>query len=294
MLGASRRVTMAGMGIAAALLLAACGSGTRPASSRQPSASPSPPSPVRIVNAPVSLLAATVPQANGVIWGLAGISSKALYQLGGSSSVSVSRSARSVAESTDSVLGLALGSRRSGALELLDGRTAEPTATIALPAPARQVVVGSDGTTFYVLTGWPHSASVTVINSRNGRIRGTIPVPKGAVSVAPDPAQTTLYVLQQNGLVDEIGVAGGKILDSFPVGGGGISLALSPDGSTLYVLKGSSTVANIAVVSVATESIRHVLPAPSGCRQVLVSANGRQLYEVVGTARYGNIQIFAP
>jgi hypothetical protein len=60
------------------------------------------------------------------------------------------------------------------------------------------------------------------------------------------------------------------------------------------VLKGSSSVANIAVVSVSTESIRHVLPAPRGCRQVLVSADGRQLYDVVGTASYGNIQVFAP
>jgi DNA-binding beta-propeller fold protein YncE len=292
MLGASRQVTAAATAVATALLLAACSSGSRPGSSPQPTAASSP---VRIVSAPVSLLAATMPQANGVIWGLAGTSSKALYQLGTSSGVSVSRSARSVAESTDGVLGLALGSRRSGALELLDGHTAKPTATIALPAPARQVVAGSDGTTFYVLTGWPHSASVTVINSRSGRVRGgSIAVPAGAVSIAPNPAQTRLYVLQQNGLVDEISVAGGKILDNFLVGDGGISLALSPDGSTLYVLKGSSTVANIAVVSVGTERIRHVLPAPSDCRQVLVSANGHELYEVVGTASYGNIQIFAP
>jgi DNA-binding beta-propeller fold protein YncE len=118
-------------------------------------------------------------------------------------------------------------------------------------------------------------------------------VPLDAVSIVPNPAQTALYVLQANGLVDVISLAGGKISSSFQVGDPGISLALSPDGSTLYVLKGSPAVSNIAVVGVATQSIRRVLPAPGDCHQVLVSASGKQLLEVVGTVSYGNIQIFA-
>ena len=68
-------------------------------------------------------------------------------------SFSVSASARSVAESSPGILGLALGSRTSGALELLDGRTSKVITTVALPAPARYVTLGSDGTTFYVLSG---------------------------------------------------------------------------------------------------------------------------------------------
>ena len=47
------------------------------------------------------------------------------------------------------------------------------------------------------------------------------------------------------------------------------------------------------MVDVATESVRRVLPALANCLEVLVSASGSQLYEVVGTAGYGNIQIFA-
>ena len=294
--GASRRAVPAVAVLSAALALTACGHGTPPASLRHVTIAASP---ERIMSAPASLRAVTVPQPNGVSWGLAGGSSKGLFQLGAftwharGGSVSVSGAARSVAVSAEGVVGLALGSRRSGALELLDSHTARPTATVALPAPARQVVTGSDGTTFYVLTAWPRSASVSVVSSRTGRIHGSIPVPAGTVSVAPDPSQTALYVLQSNGLVDEISMAGGKISASFRVGDHGISLALSPDGSTLYVLKGNAAVANVAVVDVSTESVHRVLPAPSYSREVLVSANGRQLYEVVGTARYGNIQVFA-
>ena len=83
------------------------------------------------------------------------------------------------------------------------------------------------------------------------------------------------------------------MLARFSVGDLGRALALSPDGTTLYVLKGTAAVSNIAVVDIATESVRHVLPAPSHCLEVLVSASGSQLYEVVGTAGYGNIQVFS-
>jgi hypothetical protein len=254
--------------------------------------------PQRIVRAPKMLLAAAEPQANGIMWALAGWSSLGLFELDSSSgqlagSVSVSRAARSVAESSTGVIGLALGTRHSGALELLDGRTGKVIRTVALPAPARQVVVGSDGTTFYVLTAWASSASVTIVNSQNGAIHGSVPVPGDTVSVVPDVQQASLYVLQETGLVDEIGISGGKITTKFKVGDEGRSMALNPDGNTLYVLKGTAQVANIAVVNLNTESVRRVLPAPSYCRGLLVSASGTQLFEVVGTPGYGNIQVLA-
>ena len=118
-------------------------------------------------------------------------------------------------------------------------------------------------------------------------------MPLEAVSVAPDVQQTTLYVLQQDGRVSQISISDGKVTATFVVGDSGQSLALSPDGTALYVLKDTDAGANVAVVNVATESVRRVLPAPASCLEVLVSASGSQLYEVVGTAGYGNIQIFA-
>lgn len=299
MLRGSRRLAAAALlpaALLSAALLAAGGSGSAPA---KPAKGVTPAfAPERIMAAPRSLLAIAVPPASGITWGLAGTSSKGLYQLDGipgqqaGGSISVSGSAQSLTESGKGVLGLALGNSRSGALELLDGRTAKRIRTIALPAPARQVAAGRDGT-FYALTGWAKSASVSVISARSGKRRGSVPVPSDTVSIAPNPSQTALYVLQANGLIDEIRIAGGKISSSFPLGEPGISLALSPDGGTLYVLKGTQAVSNVAVVDTATQSVRQVLPSPRDCRQVLVSASGKKLYEVVGTDSYGNIQIFA-
>jgi hypothetical protein len=39
--------------------------------------------------------------------------------------------------------------------------------------------------------------------------------------------------------------------------------------------------------------VGRALPAPAGCLQVLVSPDGNQLYDVVGTPAYGNVQVFA-
>jgi len=295
-MAAARRLPAGLALVSAAALLAACGHGGQ--ASPPGAATAARTVPERIVRAPKSLLGAAEPQANGIMWALAGASGTGLFELDSASgqvhgSVSVSSGARSVAESSAGVIGLAIGTSNSGALELRDGRTGRAISTLALPAPARQVAVGSDGTTFYVLSGWHRSASVTIVSSQNGKIHGSVPVPADTVSIVPDIAQASLYVLQQTGLVDEIGISGGKIAAKFMVGGEGISIALNPDGSTLYVLKGTDEVANIAVVNVATESIRRVWPAPSHCRGLLVSASGSQLYEVVGTPGYGNIQVLA-
>jgi hypothetical protein len=295
MAGVTRRTTALIGLTAAALALTACSA----ASPAKEKASVSK-LPQRILRAPGSLVSVAEPQANGTIWMLAGKSSMGLFEMDSSSggmkgSVSVSGAARSVAESSAGVIGLALAARHSGALELLSP-AGKLVKTVALPAPARQVVVGSDGTTFYVLTGTATTASVTIVGSRGGRIEGSVPMPSDAVSVVPDIAQTTLYALERNGLVDQINITGGKVVAKFRVGGQGDtgqSIALSPDGNTLYVLKSDGATSNIADVNTSTEAVRKVLPAPSQCVQVLVSTSGGQLYEVVGTATYGNIQVYA-
>ena len=172
-------------------------------------------------------------------------------------SVSVSGAARSVAETSTGVIGLALGTARTGALELLSS-IGKVTKTVPLPAPARQVVVGSDGTTFYVLTGTATTASVTIVSSRGGRILGSVPMPSDAVSVVPDVPETTLYALESNGLVDQIDITGGKIVAKFKAttkDDTAQSIALSPDGRTLYVLKQADGVSNIADVNIATEAV---------------------------------------
>jgi hypothetical protein len=255
--------------------------------------------PVRVVPAPRGLLSAGQPQSNGMLWALAGgPASKGLFEINMTTgrvagSITVSNAAQSVTESLSKVLGVALGAPGAGALELLNGATGTPIRTIQLGAPARDVAVGSDGTTFYVLNGTSQSASVTVVDSRDGSVQGTVPVPLDTVSVVPDSEGSGLYTLQPDGQVSEIAVAGGKILSSFPVGGIARSLAISPDGSTLYVLKAVGGDANVAEVNLATESTQRVMPAASHSVQLLVSADGEQIYQLVGTPQYGNVQISA-
>jgi hypothetical protein len=293
---ACRTTALIGL-IAAALALAACSASNHPKANGAAAVSMVP---QRILRAPGSLVSATQPQANGSIWMLAGKSSMGLFEMDSSTghltgSVSVSGAARSVAETSTGVIGLALGAARSGALELLSS-TGKVTRTVPLPAPARQVVVGSDGTKFYVLTGTATTASVTIVSSRAGRVLGSVPMPSDAVSVVPDVPETTLYALESNGFVDQIDIAGGKVVAKFKAttkDDTAQSIALSPDGGTLYVLKEADGVSNVAGVNIATEAVTRVLPAPSHCVGVLVSSSGDQLYELVGTARYGNIQVFA-
>ena len=183
-------------------------------------------------------------------------------------SVSVSDAARSVAETTTGIIGVALGTSRTGALELFSS-TGKPRRTVPLPAPARQVVVGSDGTTFYVLSGTATTSSVTIVGSRGGRILGSVPMPSDAVAVVPDVPQTDMYALERNGLVDEIDVTGGKVVAKFKAGSKGDtgqSITLSPDGNTLYVLKNAGAVSNIAEVDTRTEAVRKPCRAESLCR----------------------------
>jgi ABC-type uncharacterized transport system permease subunit len=284
----------AGIGVLAATVAGCSGGGANPASGAA-----GPGRPERVVSAPAGLLAAGQPQPNGMLWALAGDpASKGLFELSMATgrvagSISVSNTAQSVTESLSGVVGLALATPGAGALELLNGSTGTPIRTVPLGAPAHDVVTGSDGATFYVLDGTSRSASVTVVNSRDGNVQGTVPVPLDTVSVAPDTAGSALYALQPSGQVSEIAIAGGKILSAFPVGGGARSLAMSPAGDVLYVLKDAGGDANVAQVNLATESIQRVLPAAAHSLQLLMSADGQQVYQLVGTPRYGNIQISA-
>jgi DNA-binding beta-propeller fold protein YncE len=292
---ARRHKALAVSGALTVCALAACSSGVPlPASPTQSTG------PERILAAPKNLRSAAEPQPNGTIWALAGdTATRALFEFNLTSgqrpigATPVSNAAQSIAESLNGVIGIALGTHRSGALELLNGSTGTVTRTIPIGAPARQVVVGSDGNTFYVLNGTSASASVTIVDSQNGHIIGTVPVPLDTVSVVPDLQQATLYALEPSGMVSQIAVAGGRVMTDFTTGDSARSVALSPDGGTLYVLKGAAATPNVAVVDLATQSVRRVLPAPANCLQILVSANGSELYQMVGAPGYGNIQVFA-
>jgi DNA-binding beta-propeller fold protein YncE len=295
--GARRRAAAVTALLGVAILVTACGHALGSAGARSTAAAQRY-VPQRVIRAPRGLLAAAPPQADGTMWALAGQRTMGLFRYEArtgrsAGSISVSAAARSLAETPTGVLGLALGTRRFGALDLLQGRTGKLIRSVPLPAPARQVTAATSGSRLYVLTARSGAASVAAVDTSTGRLRGSVPVPADTVSIAADPTQQLIYALEPSGLVSEIATTSGTITSRFRVGTDGEALALSPDGGTLYVLKGTAAVANIAVVNLSTQSVHQVLPAPSHTLGLLAAPGGGQLYEVVGTSGYGNIQVVA-
>ena len=242
-----------------------------------------------------------MPQPDGLMWLLAGtFRARGVYEIdlaNGSvvASASVSGSARAIAQSPAGMVGLALATPRTGALELIDGASGVPSQVVAIGAPAYGLAVG-DRTTFYVLAGTASSTSATVVDVLDGKhatVREVVPLPIGTVSIAPSPGQGTLFALQPDGVVTVVSLPAGTVEARFTVGHSGIFLAPGPSGSTLYVLKGRGATRNVAVVELATESVRKVLPAPAGSEQIAVSADGRRIYDTTATRSSGNVQIFS-
>jgi DNA-binding beta-propeller fold protein YncE len=260
-----------------------------------------PPSkPARVISGPAGLVAGTGPQPNGMLWLLAGsAASKNLRSvaLNGSAAAKtplpVSGGAQDVVESSSGLLALGLANADTGALQLLNAANGSVVSTVALPGPAQAVAAGSDGSTFYVLDGTPSARTVTVVSSLTAGITSEIPVPGDTVSAEPDPTQPRLFALGADGSVKVFSTPGGRLLSSFPVGKGARRLAISNDGTTLYVLKQVGASDDIGIVNVATQRQTTAIPAPSDTVDIQVSLDGSQIYDMVGTQRYGNIQLFA-
>ena len=93
-------------------------------------------------------------------------------------------------------------------------------------------------------------------------------------------------------MVDVVTVGDGAVAARFSVGAKPVDLAVSNTGSTLYVLKRAGAGANVGTIDVATERQTGAMPAPAQCAGIVVSPVGHSLYDVVGTATYGNVQVF--
>jgi len=249
-----------------------------------------------IVPLPSGVISAGQLQSDGTVWVLSGDAAvKTLSQidLGAkrtSQTVGVSSDALAVAQSSTGVLALGLGTATAGAVELMNGSTAEVTDTVAVGAPVRALAFGADGVTLYVLDGTAASASVTVINTSTDMVVSTLGVPADAVGVVPDPTQTSIWTVEQSGNVEQTSLQSTKAIQQLPIDGAGIALAIAPTGGTLFVLKGNPTVSNIAVISTATDSIERVLAAAAGSVGLVSAMSGTTLYDVVGSPTFGNIQ----
>jgi hypothetical protein len=283
--------------VAIGCLAAACGGGADLAattSTTLPAAKPT-----AIYPGPVGILAGAQPQPNGYLWLLARAGDVAdLHQLNLSngaiaSVVPTSLSADAIAQSPSGLIGVGLATLATGALELRNGSSGVLLGTVPIGAPVRDVVAGGDGSTFYVLNSSKTSASVTLVNATTQKVSVTIPVPLDTTSIAVDPLGQNLFALGANGTVNVITTGTGTIAGNFRADQG-IQLAMSPTGTELYVLKnlGSGSVSNVSVFRIATESQTRVVGTPAHAVDIQVSADGRDLYAIVGTSAYGNVQVF--
>ena len=251
----------------------------------------------RVIAAPSQLLAGSVPQPNGRLWVLAGTGRvRAINEIDlgtgkPGASVGVSNTARALAQSSTGTVALGLGSATTGAIELFDGSTGTPTATIPVGAPVMSVAFGDDGVTLYALDGRSNTRSVTIVNTTTGKVTGTVGLPSDARSIVPAPNQKAIWTVQASGTVQETSLTSRRPIESFPIGSPGIAAAVSPNGDVLYVLKGTSALADIAAISTATEHVMRVLPAAANSVDLGASLDGSQLYDFVGAPAYGNIQV---
>lgn len=252
---------------------------------------------VHALAAPAGLVAGAAPQPDGLAWVLS--AKRKIRTIGQidltngkqTQAVGASAGASTVAQSSTGVVALGLATARTGAVQLLNASTGVLENTVAVGAPVGDVAFGDDGTTLYALNGTAKSRSVTVINTTTQKIVTSTGLPSDARAIVPNPSQNAIWSIQRSGAVQETSLTNHKPIESFSVGDPGISIALSPNGRLLYVLKRVGSGANIAVIDTASQSIKRLLPAARGSVGLSISADGRRLYDFVGTSRYGNIQV---
>ncbi len=164
---------------------------------------------------------------------------------------------------------------------------------LSLPGSAIAAASGQRGhhLFFVCLTAAHRSEVVVVTTGPHPAVSGSWTVPSTTISMAPSPTGRHVYTLSTTGQVTEWSTKSShQMVSQFSIGQSGRGLVINPAGTTLYVLKGRHHVRNIAVVSLATESVSHILAAPAYSGQIVMSPNGHALYAVVGTASYGNVQ----
>ena len=279
--------------------MAACGTASGASASKSSGAarSTTTTSPVtKVMPVSAGALSASAPNAGGNMWVLAGSStSKGIFEVSTVSgktleSVSVSKGATGIALAPSGLLGIGVGAGNAGSVQFRSGTTGSAVSTVALSGPVVGIASGGNGNDFYALIRVGKAESVAVVDPGQGKVVGNVPVSSHAVAVVPAPGGSDIYVLSADGYVDDVVVASGQVDGHFPVGHSGYALAITQDGTTLYVLKGQDPARNIAVVDTATESVRKVIPGAAASVAVQLSQSQSTLFDVVGTAQYGNIQ----
>lgn len=277
-------------------VLTACGGGA--ANSQGTTTTTRPIKPSKTFPGPAGLAAGSQPQPNGFVWILARSHGGANLQQVNLTTGSIgqvipeSAGANSITQSPSGLIGVGVGTKTTGALEIRNGSSGAIVATVPIGAPVTGVFASAAGSTFYVLNSTSASASVTLVNTQTNQVSISIPVPLDTIAIAVDATGQHLYALGSSGTLDVITVGSGTVTSSFSVGDSPLQLSLSSDGSTIYVLRDPGSISEVGVISTATQSQTKALPAPSDCVGIQVSPDGQSLYDFVGTPSFGNIQVF--
>jgi YVTN family beta-propeller protein len=281
--------------VGVALVVAGCGSSGH----HTPSATSTVASkPEHTIALPAGVRGAAAVQPNGYVWVLAGTGHVAtLTQLqlsngGKAATEPVSSDTTSVAQSPQGEIALGTATRTAGTVEVLNAAAQDPK-SLPVGGPVEDVAYGPSGKYLYVLDGSARSRSVTVIDMQTRKTTESIGVSPATVSIVPNPGESGVWSLTRTGLITELGLSNHKPITTISLNSVGVALTLSPSGSTLYVLKRAGSTSNVAVINTNTSSITKVLPAASNSVAVGISVNSSELYQYVGSLRYGNVQIFS-
>lgn len=201
----------------------------------------------------------------------------------------VSSNAQAIAQLPDGPVLVGVSTATSGAIDVFNSETLQMTATWPLPGPIVQLRAGEGGV--YALVEVGRTESIQQFSPTGVHIR-TLPVPSDTVAVAADPVNNRAYVLEANGVVSTVN-ASGQTTTVYKVSASGRDLVSDPATQQLFVLKGITSLSNISVISIQTQTTIGVLPAPASCVGIQISADGSQLYALVGNPRIGNVQVFS-
>jgi len=254
--------------------------------------------PLSTWSAPASVLSGTAATSSGQVFVLANSGSAANVQAINASSgkveniFAVSNAARSLAISATGTLAVGSATTNTGAVSFLS-RLGVHHGVVAMPGPVLQLIPEVDGRSFLALVSAKKTASAVVVNSVTDKVTNVVPLSNLSLSLAVSPDGSTIYDLLSNNVVQMVSTVSAKSFTNFAVPAGGRAIALSADGSTLFELKGAPSDDNVAVINASTQTVTSVMPAPANCVAIAPSLTQPQLYDFVGTPRYGNVQLFA-
>lgn len=206
--------------------------------------------------------------------------------------IPTSLNATSIAVKGQKLVAVGAGTATTGFVAFFDASTKTEMGVIATAGPVTALSPVPGTSNFYAMITTSSAKAIQVLNPLVMRLETTtIPLPSDAITFTPSADGSSIITLKSNGTVTYISTTTGLVTQTFKVGDAPIAVARSVDGTRLYVLKGAGSL-NVATVDTSTEAVLRAIPAPTNTRDLAVTNDGSALVYFVGTAKYGNIQIF--